>query len=60
MENLGRCINKGVTLEEDIAIDRKIEFIQVLQRKLTESSETTRVGKYIGGNIKYGCLRQQS
>lgn len=41
-------------------MDRKFEFIQVLQRKLTESSETTRVGKYNGDNIKYGCLRQQS
>lgn len=60
MENLGRCINKGVTLEEDIAMDGKFEFIQVLQRKLTESSETTRVGKYNGDNIKYGCLHQQS
>lgn len=60
MENLGRCINKGVTLEEEIATDRKFEFIQVLQRKLTESSETIRVGKYNGRNIKYGCLRQQS
>ena len=55
VKNLGRCIKKGGTLEEEIATDRKFEFIQVLQRKLIESSETIRVGKYNGRNIKYGC-----
>ena len=30
MENLGRCINKWVTVGEEIAMDRKSEFIQVL------------------------------
>ena len=48
------------TLGEEIAKDRKFEFIQVLKRKLTESSKTIRVGEYNRGNIKYGCLRQQS
>ena len=61
MENLGRCINKGGTLEEEIATDRKFEFIQVLQRKLTESSEQPEWVNIMEAILNMAAgLRQQS